>query len=68
MAMVAGSATVKFLEPKHWRGWPTLLLKFFVLTMDRNGHGLRGVVLGLPEGPGGSRWCPRCRAAARVRP
>ena len=36
--MVAGTVNIKCSMPKRWKGWPTLWLSFFVMTMDCNGH------------------------------
>ena len=37
-AMVGGNVVVKGVVPKRWRAWPTLTLKFFMLTVDHRGN------------------------------
>ena len=37
VAMVAGVTKVIYTEPKNYKGWPTLILRFFVLTMSHRG-------------------------------
>ena len=36
-SMVAGNMNVKYTQPRSWRAWPTMTLKFFVLTVDHQG-------------------------------
>ena len=38
LSMVGGNLVIKFIEPKHDRWWPTLTLKFWVLTIDHRGN------------------------------
>ena len=35
--MVAGVTKVIYTEPKNYKGWPTMILRFFVLTMSHRG-------------------------------
>ena len=37
-AMVGGNVTFKATVPHHWKGWLRVTLKFFVLTVDWQGH------------------------------
>ena len=37
-AMVGGNVTVKALVPTRWRAWPTVILKFWILTVDHRGN------------------------------
>ena len=37
-AMVGGNVTVKALIPTRWRAWPTVTLKFWILTGDHRGN------------------------------
>ena len=36
--MVGGNLVVKAVVPKKWRAWPTLTLKFFVMSVDFQGN------------------------------
>ena len=37
-SMVGGNLVMKFTEPKKYRAWPTITLKFWVLTVDYRGN------------------------------
>ena len=37
-SMIGGNMTIVYRQPRNWRAWPTLTLKFFVLTADFQGH------------------------------
>jgi len=37
-AMVGGNVVVKALVPRGWRSWPTITLKFWILTVDYQGN------------------------------
>ena len=37
-SMVGGNVTVKATVPRRWRAWPTITLKFFLLTVDWRGN------------------------------
>ena len=37
-SMVGGNVTVKATVPTRWRAWPTITLKFFLLTVDFRGN------------------------------
>ena len=38
MSMVGGNVVLTYIQPKAWRAWPTIKLKFFVLTVDYQGN------------------------------
>eukprot|EP00965_Chrysotila_dentata_P205321 6182888-Pleurochrysis_carterae.AAC.1 len=38
LSMVADVVQVEYSEPMRWRAMPTITLRYFVLTMDSNGH------------------------------
>eukprot|EP00965_Chrysotila_dentata_P124621 4119324-Pleurochrysis_carterae.AAC.1 len=38
LSMVAGHVRIIYKEPRHQLAMPRLTLRFFVLTMDQNGH------------------------------
>ena len=36
--MVGGNTILKYTQPKAWRAWPMISLKFWVLTIDYRGN------------------------------
>ena len=37
-SMIGGNMIIKYRVPRNWRTWPTLTMKFFVLTVDYHGN------------------------------
>ena len=38
VSLVAGALRIRYRVPSRWRSCPELILRFFVFTMDQNGH------------------------------
>ena len=36
-SMIGGNCIVRYRQPRSWGGWPTLTMKFWVLTVDHQG-------------------------------